>query len=433
MQKTYVLDTNVLMYEPKSLFAFEDNEVVIPLIVLDELDKHKNGTSQTAKHARMTIRSLDALRAKGNLHEGVLTDRGGKIRVELNNINQVPQDLDPNRADNRIVSVALGLKKKYKDSRKIAVVTKDINLRVKCDALGVNAEDFISGTVIQNLDELYSGCTNITVEKEDIDKFYSQGFLEVKNILRPLNPHEYVLLTSDSSDKHTALAKFNGTMLSKIRVTERTWGVSPRNKEQKFAFDALFDPDIKLVTITGKAGTGKTLCAATAAVAQTLDSNAYSNIVLTRPIQPVGRDLGYLPGDKYEKMAPWMAPLNDNLNLIFSDQGKYFLDSFIEKGIIEIEPLAYIRGRSMPKSYIIVDEAQNLTKHEVKTLITRVGEGSKVVLTGDIEQIDTPYIDSVDNGLSHVVEVFKGDSIAAHITMYKGERSELATKAAEML
>ena len=433
MQKIYILDTNVLMYEPKALFAFDDNEVVIPLIVLDELDRHKDGPSQIAKHARITIRSLDELRALGNLHEGVLTENGGKIRVELNLIDYVPSDLDPSRADNRIISVALGLKKKSKGNKKITVITKDINLRVKCDALGVLAEDFISDSAIHNLDELYRGCTEIYVKDKDIDKFYSQNYLEVKNITHPLNPNEYVLLISKIDPKHTALAKFDGMVLKGIKSLENAWGISPRNKEQKFAFDALFDSNIKLVTITGKAGTGKTLLACAAAVAQTFDTNIYKRIILTRPIQPVGRDLGYLPGDKYEKMAPWMAPLNDNLNLIFSEQGKYYLDSCIEKGIIEVEPLTYIRGRSMPKSYIILDEAQNLSKHEVKTMITRVGEGSKVILTGDIEQIDTPYIDSMDNGLSYVVERFKDDEIAAHITLYKGERSELATKASEKL
>ncbi len=433
MTKIYVLDTNVLMHEPKALFAFDDNEVVIPLIVLDELDRHKDGPSQIAKHARITIRSLDKLRAFGDLHEGVLTENGGKIRVELNLIDYVPSDLDPSSADNRIISVALGLKERSKGNRKITVITKDINLRVKCDALGVHAEDYISDSTIHNLDELYRGYTEIYVEDEDIDKFYSQNYLEIKNIIHPLNPNEYALLISKSNPKHTALTRFDGTMLKRIRTLESAWGISPRNKEQKFAFDALFDSNIKLVTITGKAGTGKTLLSCAAAVAQTFDTNLYKRIILTRPIQPVGRDLGYLPGDKYEKMAPWMAPLNDNLNLIFSEQGKYYLDSCIEKGIIEVEPLTYIRGRSMPKSYIILDEAQNLSKHEVKTMITRVGEGSKVILTGDIEQIDTPYIDSMDNGLSYVVERFKDDAIAAHITLYKGERSELATKASEKL
>lgn len=432
MDKIYVLDTNVLMYEPKSLFAFEDNEVVIPLTVLDELDKHKNGNSQAAKHARMVIRSLDELRALGKLDKGVLTERGGTIRVELNNIDHVPTDLDPNRMDNRIISVALQLKEKNQN-KKVTVITKDINLRVKCDALGVNAEDYTSDSVITNLDALYAGHTTIAVPDKDIDSIYEFGQVPVKNILRPLYPNEYVHLTSEVNDKHSALAKFDGTGLIKLRTFKNVWGISSRNKEQAFALDALFDPNIKLVTITGKAGTGKTLLSAAAGVSQIFDSHTYKRIVLTRPIMPLGRDIGFLPGDIDQKMMPWMGPLYDNLDLIFSEKGRFYLDAQMSEGNIDIEPITYIRGRSMPRSYIIVDEAQNLTRHEVKTIITRVGEGSKVVLTGDVEQIDAPYIDSYDNGLSYAIEKFKDEAIAAHVQLFRGERSDLATKAAEKL
>lgn len=433
MQKTYILDTNVLMYEPRALFMFDDNAIVIPLVVLDELDKHKDGNSQVAKHARMAIRSLDELRSLGSLHDGVLTERGGKIRVELNHRDHVPPDLDPSRADNRIISVALGVRKELGPDHKVTVVTKDINLRVKCDALGVHAEDFFSDAVVESLDSLYTGNTEVTVTSADIDKVHSEGIMEVKNITRPLFPNEYVLLKSDSDPKHSAMCKFTGTGLTKINQAKGTWGISPRNKEQAFLFDALFDPEIKLVTVTGRAGCGKTLLAAAAGVSQLLDNRTYKRIIMTRPLQPMGKDLGYLPGDKYDKMAPWMAPLHDNLELIFSNKGKAYIEGLYSDGSLEVEPLTYIRGRSMPKCYIIVDEAQNLTRHEVKTMITRVGEGSKVILTGDIEQIDTPYIDSADNGLSCVVELFKDDPIAAHIQLVKGERSELATKAAEKL
>lgn len=432
MEKTYILDTNVLMYEPNALFAFEDNEVVIPLVVLDELDKHKNGPTQASAHARMAIRSLDELRALGDLSKGVVTESGGKIRVELNHRNEVPEDLDPSRADNRIISVALGIRRERGD-RKVAVITKDINLRVKCDALGVHAEDYNSDSVIRNIESLYCGNREIEVTSVDIDQLYIEGVLEVKNIMSPLYPNEYVLLRAAENPKHTALARFNGTSLVKAKSFSNVWGISSRNKEQAFAFDALFDPDIKLVTVTGKAGCGKTLLAAAAGVSQLFDSHIYKRIVLTRPIMPLGRDIGFLPGDMDAKMAPWMAPLYDNLDLIFSEKGRFYLDSCLSDGNIEIEPMTYIRGRSMPRSYIIVDEAQNLTRHEVKTIITRVGEGSKVVLTGDIEQIDTPYIDSYDNGLSYVIEKFKEEAIAAHVTMIKGERSELATTAAEKL
>jgi len=420
------------MYEPKSIFAFEDNEVVIPLVVLDELDKHKNGSSQAAKHARMVIRSLDELRAIGDLSKGVVTERGGTIKVELNNTDKIPCDLDPNRMDNKIISVALCLTEKHKD-KKVIVITKDINLRVKCDALGIYTEDYMSDSVVADLDMLYSGHTELLVPREDVDEVYKSGAVSVKNIMRPLFPNEYVLLKSVVDEKHSALCKFNGINLEKIRPIKNVWGISARNKEQKFVFDALFDPSIKLVTITGRAGVGKTILSAAAGVSQLLDSKTYKRIVLTRPIMPLGRDIGFLPGSAEEKMTPWMGPLYDNLDLIFSDKGGFYLDSYLNDGKIAIEPMTYIRGRSMPLSYIIADECQNISKHEVKTIITRVGEGSKVILTGDIEQIDAPYLDSYDNGLSYVIEKFKDEPIAAHIKLLKGERSELATKAAEKL
>jgi len=432
MVKIMILDTNVLMYEPKSIFVFEDNEVVIPLLVLDELDKHKNGSSQAAKHARMVIRSFDELRAIGDLSKGVLTERGGTIRVELNHFDKIPGNLDPTRLDNRIISIALCLVENHKD-KKVVVITKDINLRVKCDALGLNAEDYTSDSVVADLDLLYDGHTTISVPKEDIDELYKSGSIPVKNITRPLFPNEYVLLKSNTDEKHSALCKFTGTGLGKIRDTGNIWGIMARNKEQKFAFDALFDPDIKLVTITGRAGVGKTLLAAASGVSQLFDSKIYKRIVLTRPIMPLGRDIGFLPGSLEEKMAPWMGPLYDNLDLIFSEKGRFYLDSCLNDGNIAIEPITFIRGRSMPCSYIIVDECQNISKHEVKTIITRVGEGSKVILTGDVEQIDAPYIDSYDNGLSYVIEKFKDEPIAAHVKLLRGERSSLATKAAEKL
>jgi len=321
--KIYILDTNVLMYEPKALFAFDDNEVVIPLIVLDELDKHKNGASQAAKHARMVIRSLDELRALGNINEGVLTERGGKIRVELNNLGNIPTDLDPGRTDNRIISVALSLKKTHPDT-KVAVITKDINLRVKCDALGVKAEDYTSDSVIENLDALYTGHTTIMVDDDDINCIHQSGQVAVKNITRPLYPNEFVHLKSNVNEKHSALAKFNGAVLEKIKTFGNIWGISSRNKEQAFTLDALFDQNVKLVTITGKAGTGKTLLSAAAGVSQLFDSKVYKRIVLTRPIMPLGRDIGFLPGDIDQKMMPWMGPLYDNLDLILSETGRFY-------------------------------------------------------------------------------------------------------------
>lgn len=432
MKKTMILDTNVLMYDPKSLFSFEDNDVVIPLIVLDELDKHKNGDSQSSRHARMAIRSLDELRYLGDLHEGVDIDGGGTIRVELNHQDNVPPDLDPTKADNRIVGVALALKD-VSPERHTIVITKDICLRVKCNALGVESEDYNTDSVVKDVSALYMGHREIFVDDSDIDLFYRNGSLPIKNITNPLHPNEYVHLQSNSNPQHSALACFNGLMLEKIRTHKNVWGISPRNREQIYALDALFDPDIKLVTITGRAGTGKSLLSVAAAVSQMLDTNTYNKIIMTRPIVSLGKEIGFLPGPEEEKMAVWIRGLQDALEVVFSDKGKFYLDGQIEEGNIEVQALSFIRGRSIPRTFMIVDEAQLLTKHEIKTILTRVGEGSKICLLGDIEQIDTPYLSYQDSGLTCAAEAFKDEGIASHITLLKGERSELATKASELL
>ena len=432
MSKIFVIDTNVLLHDPNSLFAFEDNELVIPLVVLDELDKKKNGPDETARHARMVIRSLDKMRVQGNIHKGVTNDRGGVIRVELNHKDKCPTDLDPQRPDNRIISVALGIKEEVGDTRKVILVTKDINLRVKCDALGVNTEDYNADSVAENASSIYEGSKELDVDDAIVDALYAEGFVDASG-LGEFYPNQYVCIKSTITPKKSGLARFEKGMLVKIKTPGDVWGISSRNKEQAFALDALFNPDIKLVTMIGKAGSGKTLLAAAAGIAQLLDTHAYKKLIMTRPVQPLGKDIGFLPGDINEKMRPWMAPLQDNLELLFSDKGANYLDMQREAGLIEVEALTYIRGRSIPRSFIIVDECQNLTAHEVKTIITRVGDGSKIILTGDILQIDNPFIDSVDNGLSWVIEKFKNYPIAAHITLHKGERSELATLAAEIL
>lgn len=429
-KKCFVIDTNVFLHDPKALFAFQDNEVVIPLVVLDELDRKKSGPDEVARHARETIRSLDEMRAKGSIHEGVSTRAGGLIRVELNHRNHTPDDLDTSRADNRIISVAIGIMKEREPGHKVTVVSKDINLRVKCDALGVYAEDYNTDCVAASANSIYSGTVEYEVDDSVIDELHTVGSIESPG---PMHENQYALLRSSVSPKHSGLARFESGRLVKITPQGSVWGISPRNKEQACVFDALFDENVKLVTLIGGAGTGKTLLAAAAGISQLLDTHSYRRVLMSRPIVPMGRDLGFLPGDINDKMRPWMAPLQDNLDLLFSEKGSNYLEMYRDQGIIEVEALTYIRGRSIPRSYIIVDECQNLTRHEIKTIITRVGEGSKVVLTGDILQIDNPFIDSVDNGLSYVIEKFKNDPIAAHITLHKGERSELASKAAELL
>lgn len=431
MSKIYILDTNVLLHDPRSLFAFQDNEIVIPLAVLDELDKKKQGHDEVARHARMVIRSLDKMRLDGSIHEGVPTHAGGTVRVELNHRGQCPPDLDPGKVDNRLISVAIGLMKENPD-KAVALITKDINLRVKCDALNVRAEDYNADSVADDPSAIYTGTRDLLVPSTVIDRLYRDSFVEADGYGK-FCENEYVCMRSDTNIKHSALARYNKSAFVKINTFGDVWGISSRNKEQAFALDALFDPNIKLVTIIGKAGSGKTLVSAAAGVSQVLDSRTYRKLIMARPIQPLGRDIGYLPGGIEEKLSPWMAPLQDNLELLFSDKGSNYLDMQRESGTVQVEALTYIRGRSIPRSFIIIDEAQNLTNHEVKTIITRVGEGSKVVLTGDILQIDNPFIDSVDNGLSCAIEGFKNNPIAAHITLQKGERSELATLAAEIL
>lgn len=432
MSKIYILDTNVLLHDPRSLFAFEDNEVVIPLVVLDELDKKKvGGHDEIARHARMVARSLDKMRSQGSIHKGVLTPSGGIIRVELNHVDECPTDLDPSRVDNRIIGVALGLQKEYPD-RKIAIITKDINLRVKCDALDVLAEDYNADSVAENANSIYEGAKELWVSGSVVDKIYSDGVVDADDF-GEFYENQYVYLKSDTNLKHSVLARYSDSKLLKLNSPKEIWGISARNKEQAFALDALFNPDIKLVTMIGKAGSGKTLMAAAAGISQVLDKHIYKKLIMSRPVQPLGKDIGFLPGSIDEKMAPWMAPLQDNLDLLFSEKGANYLEMQRENGIIEVEALTYIRGRSIPKAFIILDESQNLTLHEIKTIITRIGEGSKIVLTGDILQIDNPFIDSVDNGLSCVVEKFKHHALAAHITLQKGERSELASIAAEIL
>ncbi len=432
IKKCFVIDTNVLLHDPRSLFTFEDNEVVIPLVVLDELDKKKQGHDETAKHARMVIRSLDKLRTQGSIHDGVPTPAGGIIRVELNHRDKCPSDLDPNRADNRLISVALGLMETLEKDRKITLITKDINLRVKCDALEVPTEDYVADSVAENPDLIYEGAKEIEVDSKTIDVFHEQGCIDATNMSN-LYPNQYVHLVSNTNPKHSGLARCEKSTLVKIKTFSNIWGIASRNREQAFALDALFNPDIKIVTMIGKAGSGKTLLAAAAGISQLLDSHTYKKLIMTRPIQPLGHAMGFLPGDIDDKMRPWMAPLQDNLELLFSEKGSGYLDMQRESGLIEVEALAYIRGRSIPRSFIILDECQSLTLHEIKTVITRVGEGSKIVLTGDIMQIDNPFIDSVDNGLSCVVEKFKHHPLAAHITLHKGERSELASLASDIL
>jgi PhoH-like ATPase len=438
MKKIFVLDTNVLLHDPRAIFSFEDNDVVIPIVVIEELDKFKKGVDEIGRNARQISRILDEHRLKGKLSLGVKLDGGGNLRVELNHQSPavLPGELIAAKADNRILSTALNLKN---DGLPVILVTKDTNLRIKADALGMTAEDYESDTII--LDELYSGETELLVAPGAIDDFYARGELQPADP-KPF-PNQFALLKNSANESQTALARFSKQKSVFVPITTAkhgVWGITAKNKQQQFALDLLLNDDIRLVTLVGKAGTGKTLLALAAGLEKTIEARTFQRLVVSRPVFPLGKDIGFLPGDIEEKLRPWMQPIRDNLDFLVGSsggpgrvKGKKDLQSLFDLGMIEVEPLTYIRGRSMPNQYLIVDEAQNLTPHEIKTIITRAGEGTKVVLTGDPYQIDNPYIDSESNGLTFVVERFKEEPIAGHITLVKGERSDLAELAATLL
>ncbi len=428
--KLYILDTNVLLHDPTSLAAFEENEIVIPLVVIEELDTFKDKENEIGRNARTVARTLDSYRELGSLNKGVELPNGGKLRVELSCTQNIPEGIDPGKADNKIISVALGMAQRNPD-RTVILVSKDINMRIKCDSLGVESQDYQKDRMVDNADELYSGFIEVTVPDVEIDNFHNGQSV---NVDVALSPNQFVLLKGEINPKKSALAKFEDVNKPLKRVLDQKdiWGINAKNKEQAFALNLLMDPNICLVSLIGLAGSGKTLLSIAAALHQTVETKLYKRILVSRPIQPMGKDLGFLPGTLEEKMSPWIAPLNDNLEFLFDGDVKT-LEMFKESGIIQIEALTYIRGRSIPNSFIIIDEAQNLSAHELKTIITRAGEGTKIVLTGDIEQIDNAYLDAVSNGLSIAVEKFKEFGVAGHITLRAGVRSDLATLAAKIL
>ncbi|MGA2193059.1 MAG: PhoH family protein [Nitrospirota bacterium] len=439
MKKTFVLDTNVLLHDPNSMFSFADNNVVIPIVVIEELDKFKKGLDEIGRNARQASRHLDQLRMKNKLSVGVALDNGGNLRVELNHQHikpsPLPLDLDITAADNRILMVALCLSRDSEDNI-VTLVTKDTNLRIKADALGVTAEDYETGTV--DIDELYTGETQWELSTDVVNEFFEKGELPAGN--QGFYPNQFVLLKDNANPSHTGLSRYNLRKKAVVALQggRQVWGVTARNKEQSYALDLLLDDEVRLVTLVGQAGTGKTLLALAAGLEKTVEGHEYNRLVVSRPIFPLGRDIGFLPGDVDEKLKPWMQPIFDNLEFLMGPtegHGRKPKDyhGLVDLGMLELEPLTYIRGRSMPNRFLIVDEAQNLTPHEIKTIITRAGEGTKIVLTGDPYQIDNPYIDSASNGLTYVAERFKEEPISGHITLHKGERSRLAELAAQLL
>ena len=431
-KKTYVLDTNVYLTDANSISSFGNNDILVPLKVLDEIDKHKKRQDSVGIQARSTIRALDQIRNKGNLYKGVRIEKGkGLIKVRSYNPLCLPDDLDLEDSDNQIIATALS-EMEENPSRKVVVASRDINMRVKCDALGILTEDYQVEQVVAKSDDLYSGMSEVLVDEQVIDDFYEDKPVILKDIgIRGHHPNQFIMLISNSNSKKTALAKFTNEMTEIKKVPNVVaWQTKPRNKEQQFALNLLMDPEIPVVSLIGKAGSGKTLLALATGLEQTLGANPrYKKIVVTKPVEPVGKDIGFLPGTLEEKMLPWLAPIQDNLQFLMGDD-KMTLDLYQEKGQIEVEAMTFIRGRSISNAFIVIDEVQNMTQHEIKTVLTRVGEGTKIVLTGDIEQIDNMYIDATNNGLSYVVERLKEEDITGHITLSKGERSKVATIAA---
>ncbi len=436
-KKIYVLDTSVYLTNADAIYAFKNHDIYVPLKVFEEIDKHKKRQDLVGAQARKIIRIWDELRTKGSLKKGVRIRQGlGIIKsVSAADIDRddLPQDLDIKIPDHLIIATARTVARE--SERKVILVSRDINMRVIADAIGLPCEDFQNQQIVDDSDSIYTGFSEVLVDDEIIDQFYDKKevYLEGKN----LKTNEYVMLISNANEKKTALGRFvnENTPIRQLHKDRKgVWGIKPRNKEQSFLIDALMDPNIEVITVIGKAGSGKTLCAIAAALEQTLDerTSTYTRVIVSRPVQPLGKDIGFLPGTMEEKMSPWLMPIQDNLQTLMGND-KVTLDMYLEKGTIEIEAITYIRGRSIGKAFIIIDEAQNLTTHELKTIITRVGEGTKIVLTGDVEQIDNVYIDATTNGLTHAVEKFKDFELAAHVTLLKGERSRVATFAAQNL
>lgn len=438
MKKTYVLDTNVLLHDASAFFNFEDNDVVIPITVIEEIDTFKKDMSEIGRNARQVSRVLDGLRQENSLNKGVDLPGGGILWVAMQSaeaLERLPPELRRDFKDNRILALALEVKASC--SCPVIFVTKDTNLRIKADTMELVAQDYETDKV--SLDELYAGASELLLPAQDVDRFYSDEALE---IAESYYPNQLLTLVDETAPSHTGLGRYDGQQQKVLPLPkmpkEGIWGIHPRNREQQFALSLLLNDNIELVTLVGKAGTGKTLLAIAAGLMKAADEEQYSRLLVSRPVFPLGRDLGFLPGDIEEKLTPWMQPIFDNVELLLGSveengRRRRGYRELVDMGVMEIEPLTYIRGRSIPKQYMIVDEAQNLTPHEIKTIITRAGEGTKIVLTGDPYQIDNPYIDSSSNGLTYVVEKFKAEAIAGHITLTHGERSGLAELAANLL
>ena len=442
MEKTFVLDTNVILFDPQSIFKFGKNRVYIPLVVIEEIDRFKREQSENGRNARLFSRLVDEFRKKGVLAEGVPLDNEGKLILSIDLQSKTRHEfLDLHKTDNLILSTALALQEEGKET---ILITKDTNLRLKADILGIEAEDY--GKKRGGPDEVYSGQIELEIGDDLLEEYRANKFLSIDEpalaeAATGLFPNQYIILKSPGAngkkEEWGRYCKQRKKILPLNPVKEGVWGIHPRNREQHFAFDALLNEDIKLVTLMGTAGTGKTLMAIAAGLEMTVSQECYHRLLISRPIWPMGKDLGYLPGDLDEKLTPWMRPIFDNMDFLFgqgqSGDSSASYTELINHGLLQIEPLSYIRGRSIPGQYFIVDEAQNLSPQEVKAIITRAGEGAKIILAGDSHQIDNPYLDEINNGLVYTIDCLKQEEMVAHIVLNTGERSPLSEVASKCL
>lgn len=432
--RTYVLDTSVLLHHPEALFAFGDGEIVLPIAVIEEIDDQKGRPGEIGRNARAVSRELDGLRGSGCLSAGVPLPAGGKLRIELNHREAMADffsGFDPGKADNRVLAVAHSLNRLLPGG--VFLVSKDLNLRIKAAAAGIAAGDF-GGTGIDRR-ESYTGIAMLDLTAGELDAFYGEGRIEM-NGRCPGRPHQFFILKNHESPSRSALARyFRGELKSLVRGGSTVQGIKARNKEQYFALELLLDDRVPVVTLAGRAGTGKTLLAIAAGIEKVMEQKAYGQLIVTRPVVPLGNDIGFLPGTREEKLRPWMQPIYDNLEFLFSGNAepRRIIEHLADRGMLGMEALTHIRGRSIQKRFILCDEAQNLTPHMVRTLMTRVGEGTKIVFTGDPEQIDHPGLDAGGDGLTWLVERLKDEELAGHVTLVKGERSPVAEMGARLL
>jgi PhoH-like ATPase len=436
LDRKVVVDTNVILFDALALNKFAESDVYIPFSVIEEIDRFKRDLGENGRNARHFSRFVDVLRQQGSLAQGVALESNKAFIYVVSDFHfaGLPSEMNLSIPDHRILAVAYTLIQQNKKAN-VQLVTKDINLRIKADVFDIDAKDFDPDET--HLEDVYQGYKEVEFEPAQIDSFYKDRGLDVGETYK-LFANQYLIMKDKANPNHSAIGRYDGKLkrvVPLISPSESIWGIHPRNMEQSFALDALLNDELLFVSLVGKAGTGKTLLALAAGLHKTLDEGRFQRLLVSRPIFPMGRDIGYLPGDVEQKLNPWMQPIFDNVEFLLGADKKAAgrAQELINQGMLNIEPLTYIRGRSIPNQYLIVDESQNLTPHEIKTIVTRAGQGTKVVLTGDAYQIDNPYIDASNSGLTYSVERFKGQRISAHVSLTKGERSELAELAANIL